>query len=74
MNHCSLPNVASTGEEWFSEEDDVSGGVDVRLTNQFIGEEATSSSIRPGIVHRLDKGTSGLLVVAKVRLYSVFIY
>ncbi|CAO2817606.1 unnamed protein product [Amaranthus hypochondriacus] len=65
LNHCSLPNVASTGEEWFSEEDDVSGGVDVRLTNQFIGEEATSSSIRPGIVHRLDKGTSGLLVVAK---------
>ena len=23
--------------------------------------------LRPGIVHRLDKGTSGLLVVAKVR-------
>lgn len=23
-------------------------------------------SVRPGIVHRLDKGTSGLLVVAKV--------
>lgn len=26
----------------------------------------SSSSVRPGIVHRLDKGTSGLLVVAKV--------
>lgn len=31
--------------------------------------------IRPGIVHRLDKGTSGLLVVAKVScLLSFFIY
>ena len=25
-----------------------------------------AASVRPGIVHRLDKGTSGLLVVAKV--------
>lgn len=24
-----------------------------------------AASVRPGIVHRLDKGTSGLLVVAK---------
>jgi hypothetical protein len=24
--------------------------------------------VRPGIVHRLDKGTSGLLVVAKVQI------
>jgi RluA family pseudouridine synthase len=28
----------------------------------------TGDSIRPGIVHRLDKGTSGLLVVAKTEL------
>lgn len=26
----------------------------------------SEASVRPGIVHRLDKGTSGLLVVAKV--------
>jgi 23S rRNA pseudouridine1911/1915/1917 synthase len=33
----------------------------------FIPQDSSffSSSIRPGIVHRLDKGTSGLLVVAK---------
>jgi 23S rRNA pseudouridine1911/1915/1917 synthase len=29
---------------------------------------AAGNSIRPGIVHRLDKGTSGLLVVAKTEL------
>jgi hypothetical protein len=28
--------------------------------------------IRPGIVHRLDKGTSGLLVVAKVTFHVFF--
>jgi 23S rRNA pseudouridine1911/1915/1917 synthase len=28
-------------------------------------EEQGSASVRPGIVHRLDKGTSGILVVAK---------
>lgn len=27
---------------------------------------SSAASVRPGIVHRLDKGTSGLLVVAKV--------
>lgn len=28
-----------------------------------------AASVRPGIVHRLDKGTTGLLVVAKVRVH-----
>lgn len=32
-----------------------------------IGVDNCDALIRPGIVHRLDKGTSGLLVVAKVR-------
>jgi RluA family pseudouridine synthase len=44
-----------------------------RLRHSFYSQEQSSSliphpsslSIRPGIVHRLDKGTSGLLVVAK---------
>jgi 23S rRNA pseudouridine1911/1915/1917 synthase len=31
----------------------------------FLSEHDTGASIRPGIVHRLDKGTSGLLVVAR---------
>ena len=30
--------------------------------------EGPSLAVRPGIVHRLDKGTSGLLVIAKVFL------
>jgi len=29
-----------------------------------------AASVRPGIVHRLDKGTTGLLVVAKVSSYA----
>lgn len=29
-----------------------------------------AASVRPGIVHRLDKGTTGLLVVAKVCVFS----
>lgn len=42
-------------------------------------EEMTSSSlyaasVRPGIVHRLDKGTSGLLVVAKVNVLFFFFF
>ncbi|KAL2895350.1 RNA pseudouridine synthase 2 chloroplastic [Bienertia sinuspersici] len=68
LNHCSLPNVASTDVGWLSEADDVSEddlNIDVHPTNQLDCEEASSCSIRPGIVHRLDKGTSGLLVVAK---------
>lgn len=54
-----------------SDEDDVSQGEissysadDTYLEPSFSG--LTEASIRPGIVHRLDKGTSGLLVVAKV--------
>lgn len=32
---------------------------------QLLSEEGLSDPLRPGIVHRLDKGTSGVLVVAK---------
>ena len=32
---------------------------------QLLADEGLSDISRPGIVHRLDKGTSGLLVVAK---------
>ncbi|XP_021838374.1 RNA pseudouridine synthase 2, chloroplastic isoform X2 [Spinacia oleracea] len=68
LNHCSLPNAALTDAEWLSEADDVSEddlNIDVHPTNQSTCEETDPCSIRPGIVHRLDKGTSGLLVVAK---------
>ena len=35
------------------------------LPNQVWDASAQNGVIRPGIVHRLDKGTTGLLVVAK---------
>lgn len=54
LHHCSLPCVAAYSNQEEDEDSD---------------EEETFSDdegmIRPGIVHRLDKGTSGLLVVAK---------
>lgn len=68
LNHCSLPNVALTDVGWLSGADDVSEdelNINVCSTDRITCEEASSCSIRPGIVHRLDKGTSGLLVVAK---------
>ena len=34
----------------------------------YLGEKLLNSSIRPGIVHRLDKDTSGLMVIAKTEL------
>ena len=34
----------------------------------YLGNELLNSSIRPGIVHRLDKNTSGLMVIAKTEL------
>ncbi|WZN58960.1 RNA pseudouridine synthase [Chloropicon roscoffensis] len=57
LHHCNLPalRVAELGDG----EDDVEGGsrADLMYGNVPVP--------RPGIVHRLDKGTSGLMVVAK---------
>lgn len=72
LNHCSLPTIALSDVGWSSEVDDVSEhdlNIDVHPADKLSCEETSSCSIRPGIVHRLDKGTSGLLVVAKVRLF-----
>ncbi|KAG7971590.1 hypothetical protein I3843_07G142400 [Carya illinoinensis] len=70
LHHCSLPLVAFSNEEFLSEAEDNS---DAELSSFSTGENPndglysrrSGASIRPGIVHRLDKGTSGLLVVAK---------
>lgn len=70
LHHCSLPTISFLGEEVLSDAEDAS---DDEL-NVFSGNRSPNyddssvmceSSVRPGIVHRLDKGTSGLLVVAK---------
>ncbi|KAF7817668.1 RNA pseudouridine synthase 2, chloroplastic [Senna tora] len=71
LHHCSLPNVEVFNKEALSETDDSDDDFDSLCINQSSsdGLESHSSmreaSVRPGIVHRLDKGTSGLLVVAK---------
>ena len=75
LYHCGLPAMKYAGlatataletpldeSEDIADEDadeDVAGGI---LTTW----SGPAPVIRPGIVHRLDKGTSGLLVVAKV--------
>ncbi|GKV17790.1 hypothetical protein SLEP1_g28252 [Rubroshorea leprosula] len=59
LHHCSLLTAALPEEELLSDTEDVSDDEGFYLSS-------SQASIRPGIVHRLDKGTSGLLVVAKV--------
>ncbi|KAG5250284.1 uridine synthase family protein [Salix suchowensis] len=59
LHHCSLPTVSS--KEVLSDAEDVSVDDD----DEGLCSSPYAASVRPGIVHRLDKGTSGLLVVAK---------
>ncbi|KAH0680673.1 hypothetical protein KY284_021758 [Solanum tuberosum] len=70
LHHCSLPTVSFPGEEVLSDVEDASDDeLNVFSANRSpnYGDSSVmcESSVRPGIVHRLDKGTSGLLVVAK---------
>lgn len=71
LHHCGLPTAAIPSSDIFPEsEDSLDAEFDSFPADQNSGEEISSNictdSVRPGIVHRLDKGTSGLLVVAKV--------
>lgn len=66
LNHCSLPMVATSNGEL----SDMDISDDEFSSNEILSSRASEAPIRPGIVHRLDKGTSGLLVVAKV-IYSL---
>lgn len=73
LNHCSLPTVAISDKEFSSENDDLSDDdcdscTAVPASTKGLNPQFLDSSVRPGIVHRLDKGTSGLLVVAKVTI------
>ncbi|XP_059633172.1 RNA pseudouridine synthase 2, chloroplastic isoform X2 [Cornus florida] len=70
LHHCSLPMVALPNQEVLCEEEEISDDEfssfsPEQIHNEGIGFGICEASIRPGIVHRLDKGTSGLLVVAK---------
>eukprot|EP00249_Psilotum_nudum_P007265 c20435_g1_i2 orf=60-1388(+) len=70
LHHCDLPLAsnlyqAATKQLPVIESDDENySSEEVEYTN-FAGANMPTSCVRPGIVHRLDKGTSGLLVVAK---------
>ncbi|XP_020704971.1 RNA pseudouridine synthase 2, chloroplastic-like isoform X1 [Dendrobium catenatum] len=71
LNHCQLPAGACINRKGSSETDNTDSSEN-EVGDFYVGhsyeELKTSSSdelVRPGIVHRLDKGTSGLLVVAK---------
>lgn len=63
LHHCSLPTESFSNQEIISDDEDA---FDDELSGIYMDASTSGASVRPGIVHRLDKGTSGLLVVAKV--------
>ncbi|KAI3834263.1 hypothetical protein MKX03_030070 [Papaver bracteatum] len=70
LHHCRLPTVALPDNDIFSETEDISdeeleGFYSDQNSSEDLNSRSSAALIRPGIVHRLDKGTSGLLVVAK---------
>ncbi|KAK4275071.1 hypothetical protein QN277_018211 [Acacia crassicarpa] len=71
LHHCNLPNVEIPNKEALSEAEDSDDDFDIYSICSSSSEgllphsSTCGASVRPGIVHRLDKGTSGLLVVAK---------
>ncbi|GMN35868.1 hypothetical protein TIFTF001_005583 [Ficus carica] len=62
LHHCSLPTESFSNQEIISDDEDA---CDDELSGIYMDASTSGASVRPGIVHRLDKGTSGLLVVAK---------
>ncbi|KAH9604458.1 hypothetical protein KSS87_009437 [Heliosperma pusillum] len=65
LNHCSLPSTLTNIGRIYEAEDVSEDDLDIESDIEHIYHEEPCFSVRPGIVHRLDKGTSGLLVVAK---------
>ncbi|XP_062234064.1 RNA pseudouridine synthase 2, chloroplastic-like isoform X2 [Phragmites australis] len=71
LHHCRISTFtclarSSTGDECPDSSDDDIDVLDVdQFTTDEVSSEVREALVRPGIVHRLDKGTSGLLVVAK---------
>ena len=75
LHHLQLPAVvvptgaampvALTGEDNGDADEGTSGVSDADELVQLLPAAASGAPLRPGIVHRLDVGTSGLLVVAK---------
>ncbi|XP_042519371.1 RNA pseudouridine synthase 2, chloroplastic [Macadamia integrifolia] len=70
LHHCSLPTVGFSDSKIFCEtadssDDDFGSYSSAQSSKEEMSATEYGASVRPGIVHRLDKGTSGLLVVAK---------
>ncbi|XAR64222.1 23S rRNA pseudouridine(1911/1915/1917) synthase [Bertholletia excelsa] len=66
LHHCSLPMHAfSHSEVQDLSDNELSDFYLDQSDDDGISSTTLAASVRPGIVHRLDKGTSGLLVVAK---------
>lgn len=71
LHHCNLPNVEFKEDALSDTEDsddEFNSFCSQGSSCEGLHPRLSVASIRPGIVHRLDKGTSGLLVVAKVFL------
>lgn len=70
LHHCRLSTVCFNPDSLPEIDDDSGDEISALSLDQGhdgrIGFGLSEASVRPGIVHRLDKGTSGLLVVAKV--------
>uniref|UniRef100_A0A0E0Q2Q1 RNA pseudouridine synthase 2, chloroplastic n=1 Tax=Oryza rufipogon TaxID=4529 RepID=A0A0E0Q2Q1_ORYRU len=71
LHHCKISTFTCLARNSIDDEcpDSSDDDIDVFDIDQFttgeVSSEVREALVRPGIVHRLDKGTSGLLVVAK---------
>uniref|UniRef100_A0A1D1Z8A2 RNA pseudouridine synthase 2, chloroplastic n=1 Tax=Anthurium amnicola TaxID=1678845 RepID=A0A1D1Z8A2_9ARAE len=72
LHHCQLPTITCADKNMYKNDDSSETSdseFDYLFSNKISRDGLISknleASVRPGIVHRLDKGTSGLLVVAK---------
>ncbi|XP_057796943.1 RNA pseudouridine synthase 2, chloroplastic isoform X4 [Salvia miltiorrhiza] len=69
LHHCRLSSISFNPETLPEVDDDSGDEISALSLDQGPGEGIafglSEASVRPGIVHRLDKGTSGLLVIAK---------
>ncbi|KAI8110113.1 hypothetical protein M9435_001792 [Picochlorum sp. BPE23] len=64
LHHCGLESVEFDGNDagsLIADRDEDQGGVSLMPASS----SGSQNVIRPGIVHRLDKGTTGLVVIAK---------
>ncbi|XP_057826931.2 RNA pseudouridine synthase 2, chloroplastic [Cryptomeria japonica] len=71
LHHCGLPSAGCSSEP-NADEVEEDGDTELQIhpldcddRHSTLSSMNSESIVRPGIVHRLDKGTSGLLVVAK---------